>query len=329
VKYFGIFGVAVLTTSAAFAQYVISARSGLIHYTEGKVFLDEKLTASKAAEFPDMKDGQVLRTELGRAEVLFSPGVFLRVAENSAFRMLSNDLEKTAIELTQGSVLLEAGEVEKGQTIRIAAGSATVEVTKAGLYRVDSDPALLRVYEGSAMVLTSGAPATVKEGRQTMLAGVVSPEKFNKEIGDPFHRWAGRRAGYIAMANIAAAKSLSEQNTDLHASSWYYNPYFGSFTYMPFQGRYVGPFGWNYYSPSYMQSRYYAPSYTGTSGGGFGGGGGISASSGRGYGDMGGRSGVSASPSYSPPAQSSSPAPAASAPRSGDSGSSREGRGGR
>jgi hypothetical protein len=306
---------------------VISARSGLVHYTEGKVFLDDKAIAPKAGEFPDVKEGHILRTELGRAEVLFSPGVFFRIAENSSFRMLSNRLENTAVEVLSGSVLLEAGEVEKGQEIRLVLNGVTnVEITRRGLYRVDFNPARLLVYEGQAVVVASGSTVTVKEGKEVALTGVIAANKFNKETGDAFYRWASRRSGYIAMANMAAAKSIGDSQIPWRSSAWWWNPYFGSFTYIPWRGRYVGPFGYSYYSPMYVDRVYYRPPET-MSGGSTPA---PSYDSGRSYGGRGGygSSASSSSGSYSPPA-ASAPAPAAAEPRGADSGGSRESRGGR
>src|SRR5688572_30812343 len=52
--------------ATAYGQSVISARSGVIHYSEGKVFLADKLVEPKFGEFPEMKPGTVLRSEEGR-----------------------------------------------------------------------------------------------------------------------------------------------------------------------------------------------------------------------------------------------------------------------
>ena len=49
----------------------------------------------KFAEFPDVKNGQTLAAEDGRAEVLLTPGVILRIAENSSFQMVSNSRSDT------------------------------------------------------------------------------------------------------------------------------------------------------------------------------------------------------------------------------------------
>src|SRR5258708_4807112 len=79
------------------AQQVISAHSGVIHYVEGQVTLEGKTIAPKFAEFPDAKNGQTLVAEDGCAEVLLTPGVILRMGENSCFKMISNSRSDTQI----------------------------------------------------------------------------------------------------------------------------------------------------------------------------------------------------------------------------------------
>src|ERR1700730_3166842 len=103
-----VLGVAVLAGATSFvasAQSVISAKSGLIHYVEGRAYLNDQLIESKFGEFPDVKENQQLRTEEGRAEILLTPGVFLRLGENSAIRMVTNRLIDTRLELLSGSAL--------------------------------------------------------------------------------------------------------------------------------------------------------------------------------------------------------------------------------
>src|ERR1700730_17445854 len=81
--------VAILATSLApgvWAQSVISAHSGIIHYVEGEVAIDGNAVHPKFAEFPDVKARQLVSTAEGRAEILLTPGVFLRIAENSSVR---------------------------------------------------------------------------------------------------------------------------------------------------------------------------------------------------------------------------------------------------
>src|ERR1022692_1271909 len=94
--------------TAAFAQSVISAHSGLIHYAEGRVLLDGRPVEVSLTAFPEVKQGMELRTEDGRAEVLLNPGVFLRLAENSSIRMVNNKLSDSRVEFLSGSAVIEA-----------------------------------------------------------------------------------------------------------------------------------------------------------------------------------------------------------------------------
>src|SRR5579862_7552067 len=137
------------------AQSVISAHSGVIHYVEGDVSVDGTPVHPKFAEFPDVRAGQVVATAEGRAEILLTPGVFLRIAENSSVRMLSNALADTRLEVVSGSALVEVGELLEHNAISFEASGVHMELAKKGLYRIDASPASLRVYEGQVRV-TSG-----------------------------------------------------------------------------------------------------------------------------------------------------------------------------
>src|SRR6202051_1965578 len=95
-------GVAICTfvlAGGAWAQSVISAHSGVIHYVEGDVSIDGTAIQPKFAEFPEVKPGQLLATGEGRVEVLLTPGVFLRLTDNSSVRMISNALPDTRLEV--------------------------------------------------------------------------------------------------------------------------------------------------------------------------------------------------------------------------------------
>jgi hypothetical protein len=257
-----------------------------------------------------MRKGEELRTALGRAELLLGPGVFLRVAENTTFRLVSSALEDVRLEFLAGSILIEAADFEaKHHGIVVKIGMNEVEVMKRGLYRIDFDPGLLRVYSGTATLVTGGQTVTVKEGRQTGFGPIPDPERFNKDRGDAFHRWASRRSSYIAMANIAAARRVRENGTAWTSGNWLYNPYFGCFTYLPVNGMYRSPFGWAYYSPRTVQRVYYRPPvqiYNPPNMGGFDSGFGGS----RSYSDSAGRSSMG---SYSA-GGNAAPPPAAAAP---------------
>ena len=266
-----------LGSGSAWAQSVISAHSGVIHYVEGQVSVDDKAVQPKFGQFPDVATGQTLATEDGRAEVLLTPGVFLRVAENSSFRMVSNQLSDTHVRILTGSALIEVAELLQDNAITLETGGANVVLTKKGLYRVDTgrgeiDPSTLRVYDGEARVSAASAdadakPAVVKRGRQVDLnlvaAGPLEAKNFDAKETDAFYRWGSRRSAYIADANLVSAKSA--QTTMAYAGSgrsgWAWNPWFGMFTYLPTNGIYFSPFGSAYYSPGAF-SYFFYPRFT-------------------------------------------------------------------
>jgi len=266
-----------LTASSMWAQSVISAHSGVIHLTEGTVELDGKVIQSpaKLGEFVDVKTGQTLATKDGDAEVLLTPGVFLRLAENSSFKMVSNKLDDTRIEVLGGSAMVQVGELLQGNAITVLFHNSDISLDKRGLYRVDSDPARLRVYDGDAQV-SSGemTPTTVHKGHELQFDGEkLEAKTFDTKETDAFYRWNARRDEYISEANVYAAKTARDNGQGMGfytsnpagygggyggAGSWAFNPWFGMFTYMPYNGMFYSPFGYGYFSP-FMVGYLYMP----------------------------------------------------------------------
>jgi hypothetical protein len=301
----------------AAAQSIVSAQSGTVHYYEGEVLLDGRQVETKFGNFSQIKEKAVLATGEGRAEVLLTPGVFLRVGENTSLKMLSSRLSDTRLELLAGSAVLEVADpslmdAPKTAPITILVKDTTVTVSEKGLYRFDLDPAQIRVYDGKLLAEASGHAVEVKEGRVLALDGTLALEKFDTKTGDPLLRWSRRRAEYMSLASISAAKTARDWGGDWDRSRWLWNPYFGMFTFIPARGIYNSPFGFRFWSP-YTVTRIYEPRPVFVSSGpGF--------DAGRGYPTMprtsGGYSGTVASAPVSVAAPSSSAAGASSAPAS-------------
>ncbi|MBV9034148.1 MAG: hypothetical protein JO182_06610, partial [Acidobacteriaceae bacterium] len=72
--------------------YTISAKPGAINYIEGNAFLNNKPISDKSLKSTFLGANDTLSTDVGKAEVLLTPGVFLRVGENSQVRMISPSL---------------------------------------------------------------------------------------------------------------------------------------------------------------------------------------------------------------------------------------------
>jgi hypothetical protein len=262
-------------TSSAWAQSVISAHSGVIHFVEGQVTLEGQPVQPKFAEFPDVKNGQTLAAQDGRAEVLLTPGTILRIGENSSFLMVSNNRSDTRLQVLTGSAIIEVGEMLPSNAITLVYGDAHIELIKKGLYRVDADPGKFRVYEGEARVTEGSQTLIARKGREVALGKVLDMSGFDVKDVDALMRWASRRSEYLAQANVSAARSASSlgylggggsgYGSGYGMGSWAWNPWYGMFTYMPYgNNMYYSPFGYAYYSP--YNVGYYMPVQSGGGG---------------------------------------------------------------
>src|SRR5271154_6211790 len=120
------FALALVLATSAWGQSVISAHSGVIHLAEGQVDVDGTAVHQKFGEFGDVKTGQTLAAQDGRAEVLLTPGVFLRVAENSSFKMVSNKLTDTRIEVLSGTIMVQVDELLQDNVISLKYHDASI-----------------------------------------------------------------------------------------------------------------------------------------------------------------------------------------------------------
>jgi hypothetical protein len=263
------------------AQTVIGAKSGVINWVEGDVLLAEKPYVMQPSQFGEVKEGQVLRTEEGRAEVLLPPGVFFRMGESSSFKMISNRLIDTRVELLTGSAILEVDDLDKEATVSVLCKDGMVTIGKPGVYRFDTQPAQLKVFKGGADVELNGQKIPVSAGKMVTLGGgVASVEKFDAGQTDSFDRWSHRRAEVLANANISAAKqahyggyggygvgsnpcaNYGGYQTGPYArpwGTWTYNPYYGFGTYIPCNGRLTNPYGYRMWSPNAVYEAFFAP----------------------------------------------------------------------
>src|ERR1700719_3744 len=254
---------ALVFSAATWGQSVISAHSGVIHYIEGQVTVDGAPIHPKSTEFLDVKPDQVLATEDGPAEILLTPGVFLRLPENSSARMISNSLANTRLEIVSGSALFEVGQLLRNNAITIEAHSVEIALPKQGLYRIDTDPGRLRVYDGEARVTAGAGKIDVKRGREVALdALTLEARDFDAKSTDPFYRWGARRSEYIAAANVISAKTASDSGYGSGFASggygsWAFNPWVGMFTFLPANGIYFSPFGSAFYSPAAISYVYF------------------------------------------------------------------------
>jgi len=259
----GFWSVAVITVLAlpADGQSVISTRSGIVHFFEGSVYLDSQPLEPHPGRFPSVPLGAELHTADGRAEVLLTPSVFVRLGEKTTIRMLANELSNTRVELLAGSAVVDAAEPISGQSVTVVYKNWSVRFLEEGVYRVDSDPARLWVLQGKAEVSLDDKEQAIAvgQGMDLPFAAVLVPERFIEPPRDALSAWAEGRQQSISADNAIAANIQDPASMTVPDSG------LDSFTYFPTLGLVAAPS----LSSSYLFGSYqpgfnslYLPGYT-------------------------------------------------------------------
>jgi hypothetical protein len=230
-------------TLPSFGQSVISTRSGIVHFFDGTVYLGDQTLTPSPGKFSSVPQGGELRTAEGHAEVLLTPGAFLRMGDGSAIRMIANELSDTRVELLAGSVIVDSTEPSSGTSVTLIYKKWSVHFHEQGVYRIDCDPPRLLVLEGKAEVSagTHDPALLVGKGMDLPLAAVLVPEKSIDQPQDALSTWAQGRQQSISADNAIAANIQDPASIDASTAGAG-----GGFTYFPMLG--VPPASAGFYS---------------------------------------------------------------------------------
>ncbi len=259
----------------ASAQTIVSAHSGVVNFFEGSVLVDGEVLEHKFGRFDEIKPGSELHTNLGRAEILLTPGVILRVDENSTIRMVSNKLADTRLEFIGGAAILDSRRAAPGAPVLIVYKDFQMRFAKSGRYRFDSEPAHLRVDEGEADVAVRDKSLVVKAGQVIPFSAPLTARAAVNGDDTGLDRWDNDRSASISADNQSAADSdnLSSALNDPQSASGspgYGAGYYGGLSPDPIVGGgYYGGSGltplWLYpgagfgYMPIYVRVPAYRP----------------------------------------------------------------------
>jgi hypothetical protein len=226
---------------------------GAINYTEGQVSINGQ--AIHGARNTALQPGQILQTQDGKAEMLLTPGVFLRLNNHSQARLASSSITDTRVELLQGEAMVEAAQVEPANNLTIADAGYITQIDKRGIYEFNADTPKVMVYDGEVTVHNGDRNVNVKKGHE--LALVATNEKlktqgFDANNVDSLYSWSRLRSEYMAEANMSSAQTILVSNPSwFYGTGWYWNPYFSSWAFVPGGGYFYSPFGFGFYSPAY------------------------------------------------------------------------------
>jgi hypothetical protein len=242
-----------LTTGAlAVADTANMPPPGTLNYVEGQVYEQGQKESPKSVGSTYLEPNQVLDTQNGNAELLLTPGVYLRLGHDSAVKMVSPDLAQTQVQLTRGSGIVEVDELFKENDLSVLLDGTTTRIEKVGLYDFNADQPSVKVLDGKAVTYEGDREVTLKKGHGALLAEdePLTQQKFNNDVveNDPLYRWSKLRSEYATESNIAEGNDLLAGG-GWWGPGWYWDPFWADFAFMPGWGMGWGPFGYPLFSP--------------------------------------------------------------------------------
>lgn len=290
------------------SQYVVSARAGVVNIVEGEVSLKRgKADWAKLISGDALRAGDIVKTSAdGRAEILLTPGNYLRLAENTVFVLANPAAYRFKLNILRGAAIIEASSIDGLMTI--ATPETEFAIIKEGLYRFNvaaDGRAEVIVRKGRALA----ANRIVKgDKRARVQAGLLILAAVDKETVDDFDLWSKSRAKTLLAINRRLSPRSLGNNAALSffSSVWIRDPFYGYYTFLPYGTGFSSPYGGSY---PVCNPNWHGP-WPGHNNGGWGNGGhhnggGSGSGSGSGSGGGGSSSGGSAGgghPSSPPPA---------------------------
>jgi len=245
--------IAVLILPLAPAIAAGSAVPGGLNYVEGQVTVAGQPVTSRSVGLVQLEPDQVLQTGRGRAELLLTPGVFLRLGDNSSVRLISPNLGDTRVELLQGRAIVEVTEIFKDNNLWVMLDGASARLDKEGLYSFDATARQVRVFDGKATVQADDRKMDLTKGRELSLTALFKTTHFDAKAAaeqDPLYAWSNLRSEYEAQASMQSARNIFVGGAPYwYGPGWYWNPYWGMYGFIPGEGIWYSPFGWPFYSP--------------------------------------------------------------------------------
>jgi FecR protein len=212
-------------------QYIVSAKAGWVNYVDGQANVQ-----------PHQQVAVAMPIETGprsHAELLLSPGSFLRLGEQARVVFDSVDLTDIAVRVLEGVAVVEVADVDSHAPIRVSTGNLRTVIVSPGLYRFVGDTAV--VVDGK--LRTADSRMTIKKGKQVSAAGDSYIENRTElAFADDLDRWSAQRTASLARANALAYRRYTANNgywlggyspSFVNGSAWLYSPLLNGFTFIP------------------------------------------------------------------------------------------------
>lgn len=256
-------GVFVLAgASFAMAQPAKMPMPGSLNAVQGQVTIDGYPASAQSLRGEALQRGQSIRTRHGKAELLLTPGSFLRIGNDSQVRMLSRTLADTSVKIDHGRALLDAG-AKYHHHLTVFLDGARARIDKRGLYGFNANRQTVAVLHGKATVYDGGSRVKLKGKRLLRITGQAPPQVTRLNVrafkSTGLYRWSEARNRYEHSAARSVREAISRSGR-WFGPGWYWSPYWGFYAYVasagpyyfsPYYGPYYRPYAWNAWSPGW------------------------------------------------------------------------------
>lgn len=232
------------------------AQVGSLEYIEGTAYVNGHEAQAGRSSLPVLANGQVLETGDGHAEMLLTPGVFLRLDRSSRVRLLNSGLTDTRLRVESGAAMLEVDNMRQDNLLRVDLGNGSVQILKNGLYRFSAAPPAVEVLNGQVAALSGDTRVKAGKHRQVTFSPAPVVAKFHT-ADDELSKWSRLRSEYEAEASAASAQYVIDAGEPWNYAGWYWSPWYSTWTWFPASGMMWNPYGFGFYSPWAVYS--YAP----------------------------------------------------------------------
>lgn len=231
-----------------------SALPGTVNYVEGQASLNGRPLSVKQNGSDQVEPNQNLTTANGHAEMLLSPGAYLRTGSNSEVRMVSNGLASPTVEVVRGEAMVEMDGKATDAQITILQHGATAVILKPGLYQFDADQNRIAVFDGKLKVTENGREKELGKGHEALLnRPKFKTEGFDaKASQDDLYRWSSVRSSYLAEASQQVAQNAYYGYGPYWGAGWYWDPWFDMYSWLPGDGFWYSPFGYPFFGVGYV-----------------------------------------------------------------------------
>jgi hypothetical protein len=256
---------ALLSTSPSASADASHIRIIRISYVQGDVRFardikgdplagNENITWENAELNLPVRQGFVISTEKGRAEVEFENGSLALIGENTVLQFFDLSLEDgsktTRLILRQGTASFSINP-SNGDYFSVTGGDFSVEADGHSSFRLDNfdDGSRINVMKGRVNVLRKKGSTILDKG-QTFSMKADDPKNFdiatNTSAGDDFDKWAAYRVSAENNGTAAAQQFVNSPNYSSGLSSLYtYGAFYNTAQYGNAWRPYGVGYGWS------------------------------------------------------------------------------------